>query len=70
MVSNFADVSTFLLLDQQNQRNLVPMGKCLKKVIKICLEHEIYMELSQNTLYLMIFGTQKIWHLWHLGKFE
>ena len=34
MVPDFADVSTFLLLDQQNQRNLVLMGRCLKKVIK------------------------------------
>ena len=69
MVPDFADVSTFLLLDQQNQRNLVHMEKCLKKVIKLSLKHEIYMELLQNTLYLMIFGTKKTWHLWHLGKF-
>ena len=68
MVPNFADVSTFLLIDQQNQRNLVPMGKRLKKVIKICLEHEIYMELSQNTLYLMIFDTKKNLAPLALGK--
>ena len=69
MVPDFADVSTFLLLDQQNQRNLVHMEKCLKKVIKLSLKHEIYMELLQSTLYLMIFGTKKILHLWDLGKF-
>ena len=68
MVPDFADVSTFLLLDQQNQRNLVLMGRCLKKVIKWCLEHEIYMELSKNTLNLMIFGTKKNLEHLALGK--
>ena len=60
MVPDFADVSTFLLLDQQNQRNLVHMEKCLKKVIKLSLRHEIYMELLQNTLYLMILPQKKL----------
>ena len=59
MVPDFADVSTFLLLDQQKQRNLVLMGRCLKKVIKWCLEHEIYMELLKNALNMMIFGMKK-----------
>ena len=68
MVPDFADVSTFLLLDQQNQRNLVLMEKCLKKVIKLSLKHEIYMELLQNTLYLMIFGTKKNLAPLALGK--
>ena len=65
MVPDFADVSTFLLLNQQKQRNLVLMERCLKKVVKWCLEHEIYMELLKNTLNLMIFGTKK--NLAHLA---
>ena len=68
MVPDFADVSTFLLLDQQNQQNLVHMEKCLKRVIKLSLKHEIYMELLQNTLYLMIFGKKKIFAPLGLGK--
>ena len=68
MVPDFADVSTFLLLDQQKQRNLVLMGRCLKKVIKWCLEHEIYMELLKNTLNLMIFGTKIFLAHLALGK--
>ena len=68
MVLDFAYVSTFLLPDQQNQRNIVLMGKCLKKVFWLSLEHETYMELLQNTLYLMIFGTKKNLAPLGLGK--